>query len=65
MQYQLDGHNYKGRPLNSSTIFIEYEKKNQQSKEHMERSRKVIPSGMSRGLLRYDPFPFYVSTGEG
>ena len=65
MKYQLDEHSLKGRPLNSSAIFIEYKKKNRKSKEHMERSRKVIPSGMSRGLLRHDPFPFYIATGEG
>jgi glutamate-1-semialdehyde 2,1-aminomutase len=65
MKYQSDQNHFMGRSLDSSTIFIEYEKMNPRSKEHMNRARLVIPSGMSRGLLRHAPFPFYVASGEG
>ncbi|MDC1127699.1 aspartate aminotransferase family protein [Gammaproteobacteria bacterium] len=65
MKYQLGQNNFMGRSLESSTIFSEYEKMNRKSKEHMSRARAVIPSGMSRGLLRHAPFPFYVASGDG
>ncbi len=65
MKYEPPQTEFMGRSLDSSTIFIEYEKMNPKSRAHMSRARSVIPSGMSRGLLRHAPFPFYVSSGDG
>ncbi len=53
------------RSLESSKTFQQYVRMNAASKAHAERSRQFIPSGLSRGLLRHAPFPFYTARGEG
>jgi glutamate-1-semialdehyde 2,1-aminomutase len=51
--------------IESSAAFQQYAKMNPASKVHADRARKVIPSGLSRGLLRHAPFPFYTASGAG
>jgi len=51
--------------IESSAVFRRYVAMNARSKSHAERARNVIPSGLSRGLLRHPPFPFYTTSGSG
>ncbi len=50
--------------LDNSSIFSEFIAANPTSRAHAERARAVIPTGLSRGLLRHPPFPFYTCRGE-
>ena len=51
--------------LETSAAYRQYVAMNAASKAHAERARQVIPSGLSRGLLRHAPFPFYTTSGHG
>ena len=51
--------------LESSRALQQYVAQNARSKAHAERAREYIPSGLSRGLLRHAPFPFYTASGQG
>jgi len=53
------------RPIDTSKAFKDYARMNQKSQNHAMRARTVIPSGLSRGLLRHSPFPFYTVSGSG
>ena len=53
------------RSLEDSRAFTEYQRMNPRSRTHAERAREFIPSGLSRGLLRHAPYPFYTARGEG
>jgi glutamate-1-semialdehyde 2,1-aminomutase len=48
-----------------SAIFKTFVANNQRSQLHAERARQVIPTGMSRALLRHPPFPAYSASGAG
>ena len=52
-------------PIESSIAYQQYIKMNPTSRAHADRAREVIPSGLSRGLLRHAPFPFYTQSGVG
>lgn len=49
----------------SSELFRTYVAANPESAAHAERARRCIPSGLSRGLLRHPPFPFYNASASG
>ncbi len=42
-----------------------YEQSNPRSKEAYQRSRRVLPGGVSRGLCFFPPFPCQTASGEG
>ena len=53
------------RDISGSKAFSEYTKMNPKSLAHGQKSAEFIPSGLSRGLLRHAPFPFYIVVGGG
>ena len=53
------------RDISESKAFKDYIKMNPKSQDHSLNASKYIPSGLSRGLLRHPPFPFYTASGEG
>ncbi len=53
------------RDISGSKAFNDFIKMNSQSQVHARKAAQFIPSGLSRGLLRHPPFPFYTASGEG
>ena len=46
-------------------LFIDYEKRNPNSKKAWEEAKQIIPGGVSGNVKFYSPFPLYMKEGRG
>ena len=53
------------RDISISKAFKDYISMNPNSQRYARQASEFIPSGLSRGLLRHPPFPFYTASGDG
>src|SRR5689334_25184180 len=53
------------KPMTLERIVTDYQAKTPRSRQLFEEALRVMPGGNSRTTTFFDPYPFYITRGEG